>query len=70
MDKTAVQQTLNRIMEFELAGVVRYTHYALMVYGYNRIPIVARMLAGERVTDTTRRQARELLAAPSGRAHS
>lgn len=41
MDKTAVQNTLNRIMEFELAGVVRYTHYALMVYGYNRIPIVS-----------------------------
>ena len=32
---------LNRIMEFELAGVVKYTHYALMVYGYNRIPIVS-----------------------------
>src|SRR5437764_865179 len=32
---------LNRIMEIELAGVVRYTHYSLMVYGYNRIPIVA-----------------------------
>jgi bacterioferritin len=31
---------LNRIMEAELAGVVRYTHYSLMVYGYNRIPIV------------------------------
>ncbi len=40
MDKTAVLNTLNRIMELELAGVVRYTHYALMVYGYNRIPIV------------------------------
>ena len=40
MDKAAVQSTLNKIMEFELAGVVRYTHYALMVYGYNRIPIV------------------------------
>lgn len=32
---------LNRIMELELAGVVKYTHYSLMVYGYNRIPIVA-----------------------------
>lgn len=32
---------LNKIMEFELAGVVRYNHYALMVYGYNRIPIVS-----------------------------
>ena len=32
---------LNTIMETELAGVVRYTHYSLMVYGYNRIPIVS-----------------------------
>ncbi|HLP98021.1 MAG TPA: ferritin-like domain-containing protein [Sideroxyarcus sp.] len=40
MDKDAVLRTLNRILELELAGVVRYTHYALMVYGYNRIPIV------------------------------
>jgi len=31
---------LNRILETELAGVVRYTHYALMVTGPNRIPIV------------------------------
>ena len=34
------QKLLNRIMEFELAGVVRYTHYSLMVSGPNRIPIV------------------------------
>jgi bacterioferritin len=33
-------QLLNEIMEFELAGVVRYTHYSLMVTGPNRIPIV------------------------------
>jgi bacterioferritin len=31
---------LNRILEEELAGVVRYTHYSFMVFGYNRIPIV------------------------------
>jgi bacterioferritin len=31
---------LNAIMEYELAGVVRYTHYSLMVRGPNRIPIV------------------------------
>lgn len=31
---------LNTIMEFELAGVVRYTHYSLMIIGPNRIPIV------------------------------
>jgi bacterioferritin len=40
MNKDAVLKTLNRILELELAGVVQYTHYALMVYGYNRIPIV------------------------------
>ena len=43
--KVAKNQTaidaLNRIMELELAGVVKYTHYSLMVYGYNRIPIVS-----------------------------
>ncbi len=38
IDKT--QRLLERIMEFELAGVVRYTHYSLMVAGPNRIPIV------------------------------
>lgn len=32
---------LNSIMESELAGVVRYTHYSLMVFGYNRIPIIS-----------------------------
>lgn len=32
---------LNLILEAELAGVVRYTHYSLMVFGYNRIPIVS-----------------------------
>lgn len=44
MDNSKNQRTidaLNRIMELELAGVVRYTHYSLMVYGYNRIPIVS-----------------------------
>lgn len=36
-----VVKALNHILELELAGVVRYTHYALMVFGYNRIPIVS-----------------------------
>lgn len=43
IDKDAVIKVLNNILEAELAGVVRYTHYALMVFGYNRIPIVAWM---------------------------
>jgi bacterioferritin len=40
-DKQAAISALNQILELELAGVVRYTHYSLMVYGYNRIPIVS-----------------------------
>jgi bacterioferritin len=40
IEKPAVIDVLNRILEAELAGVVRYTHYSLMVYGYGRIPIV------------------------------
>ena len=40
MKQDDVLKTLNRIMELELSGVVRYTHYALMIYGYHRIPIV------------------------------
>src|SRR6185312_5646973 len=51
-DKAAAVKLLNNIMEAELAGVVRYTHYALMVMGHNRIPIVSwlRNEAGEMVT--------------------
>jgi bacterioferritin len=41
LDKNKVIDALNNILEYELAGVVRYTHYSLMVYGYNRIPIVS-----------------------------
>lgn len=40
-EKQKAVEILNLIMELELAGVVRYTHYSLMVYGYNRIPIVS-----------------------------
>ena len=40
-DKTAVLAALNHILELELAGVVRYTHYSFMVYGFGRIPIVS-----------------------------
>jgi len=40
-DEAAAVKLLNQIMEAELAGVVRYTHYALMVFGQNRIPIVS-----------------------------
>ncbi len=43
-NRTAINERaielLNRILEEELAGVVRYTHYSFMVFGHNRIPIV------------------------------
>lgn len=41
IDQKAVIATLNGILEAELAGVVRYTHYSFMVFGYGRIPIVS-----------------------------
>ncbi|ABA21384.1 Ferritin and Dps [Trichormus variabilis ATCC 29413] len=41
LDQNKAIDLLNAIMEFELAGVVRYTHYSLMVTGPNRLPIVA-----------------------------
>jgi bacterioferritin len=40
LDSEKTINILRAIMEFELAGVVRYTHYSLMVTGPNRIPIV------------------------------
>lgn len=41
IDTPSVVKTLNTLLEMELAGSVRYTHYSLMVYGYGRIPIVS-----------------------------
>jgi bacterioferritin len=63
MDNQQVITALNAILENELAGVVRYTHYSLMIYGNNRIPIVKWLrdqaneslvhanLAGEHITN-------------------
>ena len=57
-----VVDSLNHILELELAGVVRYMHYSFMIFGHNRIPIVAwlreqatesnahAVLAGEHIT--------------------
>ena len=39
MDRDQVIAVLNEILEIELAGVVRYTHYSLMIFGHARIPI-------------------------------
>ena len=46
---------LNRIVELELAGAVRYTQYSLMVFGHARIPIMGWMRdqAAESLTHAT-----------------
>src|SRR5881227_4247148 len=41
LDEKPVIEVLNRILESELAGVVRYTHYSFLVFGFGRIPIVS-----------------------------
>lgn len=62
-DSETVVPTLNQILELELAGLVRYLHYSFMIFGHNRIPIVAWLraqanesqahatLAGEHITN-------------------
>ena len=40
MDTNKVCKILNEIVEYEMAGVVRYAHSSLMVTGPYRIPIV------------------------------
>ena len=40
MNMNKINEILNEIMEYELAGVVRYTHYSLMITGPYRLPIV------------------------------
>ncbi len=58
--------TLNRIMEYELAGVVRYTHYALMVTGPHRLPIVEFMQGQASESLTHAQQAGEILTGLGG----
>jgi bacterioferritin len=41
IDKEKVIAVLNHILERELAGVVRYTHYSFLVFGFGRIPMVS-----------------------------
>ena len=60
------QKLLSRIMEFELAGVVRYTHYSLMVAGPNRIPIVQFMKAQASESLLHAQQAGEILTGLGG----
>ena len=63
VDMKKVVPLLNRILESELAGVVRYTHYSFMVYGYNRIPIVSWLRDQAAESMTHAQQAGEIITA-------
>ncbi|HEY3695198.1 ferritin-like domain-containing protein [Phenylobacterium sp.] len=54
-ETTRAISLLNRILEQELAGVVRYTHYSFMVFGHSRIPIVS-WLRGQAAESLTHAQ--------------
>ena len=60
-DKTTAVKLLNQILEAELAGVVRYTHYSLMIFGHNRIPIVSWLRNEANVCLTHANEAGELV---------
>lgn len=66
LDKKAVIEALNRILEAELAGVVRYTHYSFMIFGYHRIPIVSWLRGQASESMTHAQQAGELISSLGG----
>ena len=39
-NKEKVIDKLTEIFDLELSGVIRYTHYALMIFGPNRLPLI------------------------------
>src|ERR1700738_1393839 len=61
IDKQEVVDLLNRILESALAGVFRYPHYSLLVFGYNRIPIVSWLREQATESLTHAQQAGELI---------
>ena len=40
MNKESVISKLSEIFVLELSGVIRYTHYSLMIFGPNRLPLI------------------------------
>ena len=65
-DEKKICEILNSIMEYELAGVVRYTHSSLMVTGPHRIPIVAFLQGQANESLLHAQQAGELLTGLEG----
>jgi bacterioferritin len=63
INRKRVVPLLNKILEMELAGAVRYTHYSFMVFGYTRIPIVSWLRGQASESMAHAQQAGELIAA-------
>lgn len=61
LDVEEVVAILNRIFEAELAGVVRYTHYSLMVFGEHRLPVVEYLRAEAQKSLEHAQQAGEMI---------
>jgi len=66
IDTTRINPVLNDIMLAELAGVIRYTHYSLVITGPNRLPLVAFMMAQADESLLHARQAGEILTGLGG----
>jgi bacterioferritin len=66
IDQDAVFGVLTRILESELAGVVRYTHYSFMITGPYRIPVVEFMRAQAEESLLHAQQAGEILTGLGG----
>ena len=66
LDVHKTVQVLNQILEYELAGVVRYTHYAFMVTGPYRQPIVTFLRAQAQESLAHADQAGELITGLEG----
>ncbi len=66
INQEAVNPVLNDILKAELAGVVRYTHYSLVITGPNRLPLVAFMRAQASESLTHAQQVGEILTGLGG----
>lgn len=66
IDTEHVNPVLNDIMLAELAGVIRYTHYSLVITGPNRLPLVAFMQEQADESLVHARQAGEILTGLGG----
>ena len=40
MNTEKVIELLSKIYDLELNGIIRYTHYSLMIFGPNRLPLI------------------------------